>query len=148
MSLYNNIENDIKIALKAGDAVKVSVLRMVMAALKTLMIDKKLQQLDESDTIQIVQRHIKQHKESIEQFTKGNRPDLAEKEKVELKILEAYMPKQLSEDEVTVIINEIIASSGISSKTEMGKVMKLVMEKAKGKADGKLISQLVSKLLK
>lgn len=148
MGLYKKIEDDIKISLKSGDSVKLSVLRMVMAAAKMLQIEKNIKDPEDPDMLQIIQRHIKQHKESIEQFIKGNRPDLAEKEKTELKILESYMPKQLSESELEGIVKEVAESSGISSKSEMGKVMKLVMEKVKGKADGKMVSQLVSKLLK
>jgi len=100
MDLFKRIENDMKTSLREGQSEKLSVLRMLIAAVKTQEIDKNVKSLEESDVLQILQRHIKQHRESIEQFTNGNRPELAAKEEKELKILEAYMPQQLSEAEV------------------------------------------------
>ena len=148
MSLYERIENDMKSALKEGDAVKLSVLRMLVSAVRMLELDKNIKTLQDGDVLQVIQRHIKQHKESIEQFEKGRRNDLVEKEAGELKILELYMPKQLGEEELSAIVKEAISESGAKSKTEMGKVMKIVMEKAKGRADGKAINQMVMKFLK
>ena len=148
MNLYERIESDMKAALKEGVAGKLSVLRMVVAAIKQFEIDKNVKAPAESDVIQILSRQIKQHKESIEQFGKGNRPDLADKEAVELKILEAYMPEQMQEEELLAIVKAAISETGASTKAETGKVMKLVMEKAKGRADGKAVNQLVMKFLK
>jgi uncharacterized protein YqeY len=98
--------------------------------------------------MQILSRQIKQHKESIEQFKKGNRPDLADKEASELSILESYMPAQMSEDEVVAIVKTAISETGAIAKSETGKVMKAVMEKARGRVDGKTVNQIVMKLLK
>jgi uncharacterized protein YqeY len=121
---------------------------MLISAIKTMEIEKNLKEAADPDVIKIIQTQIKQHRESIAQFEKGNRPDLAGKEKEELTILESYMPKQLTEEEVTAIVKEAIASSCAVTKQDMGKVMKLVMEKAAGRADGKMVNQIVMKLLK
>lgn len=148
MSLYKQIEDEMKVALKSGDAAKLSVLRMLVADVKNLVIEKNLKEVQGQDVLQIIQRHIKQHKESIDQFEKGKRADLVDKEKLELKMLEAYMPKQLSEEDLATIIKAIAAESGISAKQDMGKLMKLVMDNVKGRSDGKIVNQLVMKLLK
>jgi uncharacterized protein YqeY len=147
MSLYKKIEDDMRNALRQGNAVTLSVLRMLISAMKMREIEKNVKDLDDAEALQIIQRHIKQHKESIAQFEKGNRPDLVEKEAMELKVLEAYMPEQLSRDEIAAIVKAAIAESGAASKSDTGKVMKLVMEKVKGRADGKTVSQLVAELL-
>jgi uncharacterized protein YqeY len=132
-----------KAALKEGNALKLSVLRMLVAAARQVQINKNSKSVAESDMLQVLQRQIKQHKESIAQFTSGNRQDLADKELTELKILEAYMPEQISEEELRAIIKAAITESGAKTKSEMGKVMKIVMENTKGACDGKLISRLV-----
>ena len=148
MDLHERIENDMKAALKEGDAGKLSVLRMLVAAIKQFEIDKNVKSPAEADTVQIISRQIKQHRESIEQFKNGNRLDLADKEASELKILEAYMPAQLGEEDLLAIVKAAISETGATTKAETGKVMKAVMEKAKGKADGKAINQIVMKILK
>ncbi len=147
MNLYQRIESDMKAALKEGDSIKLSVVRMVISAVKTFAIEKNIKQPEETDILQIIQRQIKQHKESIESFEKGKRQDLADKEARELKILEAYMPQQLSEEELLVLIKEAISETGATSKSEVGRVMKIVMEKVKGRSDGKTVNQLVMRLL-
>jgi uncharacterized protein len=148
MGLNITISDDMKAALRAGDAVKLSTLRMLVAAIRNREIEKNIKELDDAEVIQILQRQIKQHKDSIEQFQKGNRPDLAEKEAKELKVLEAYMPAQMGQDELTALIKAVIAETGAASKADGGKVMKAVMDKVKGKADGKTVSQTVMGLLK
>lgn len=148
MELYKRIEDDLKAAMKASDAVKTSTLRMLISAIKTQEIDKKVKRLEEKDVVQIAQRQIKQRKESIEQFRKGNREDLAGKEAKELAILEGYMPKQLSETEILEIVKAVMAETGAAQKSETGKVMKLVMERVQGRADGRVVNQLVIGLLK
>ncbi len=146
--LYQKIEADMRRALKEGDALTLSVLRMLISAIKTSEIDKKIKKLEEGDILQILQRQIKQHKDSIEQFEKGKRQDLVDKEAKELKILETYMPKQLSNEEILAVIKEAISETGTTMKSEVGKVMKVAMEKLKGKADGKVVNQLAMELLK
>lgn len=148
MDLYKRIETDMKTALKEGASEKLLVLRMIIAAVKTQQIDQNIKTLQEADVLRILQRQIKQHRESIEQFASGNRPDLAAKEEKELKILEAYMPQQLGEAEVETLVKTAIAEIGQATKADMGKVMKAVMERAKGRTDGKTINQLVMKYLK
>ena len=148
MNLYKRLEDDMKGALKGGDAVKLSVLRMVISAVKMLEIEKNIKAPGEGDVLQILQKQIKQRKESIAQFEKGNRQDLVDKEASELKILEAYMPKQLSEEELTVVVKDSIAETGAKVKADMGKVMKVVMGKVAGKADGKSVNQILLRFLK
>ena len=148
MNLRDRIENDMKAALKAGNAEKLSVLRMLVSAVKTFEIDKKIKAAEDGDVLQIIQKQIKQRKESIDQFEKGNRLDLADKEKKELRILETYMPAQLTESELEGIVKDAISSTGAVAKSEVGIVMKAVLEKARGRADGKTINQLVMKFLK
>jgi hypothetical protein len=148
VDLYKQIETDMKSALKEGAAEKLSVLRMLISAVRMQEIDKNIKSLQEPDVLQILQRQIKQRRESIEQFTSGNRPDLAAKEERELEILKAYMPEQLGELEVEALVKAAITELGATTKTDMGKVMKAVMEKAMGKCDGKTINQFVVKYLK
>ena len=148
MNLYEKLDSDVKIALKEGNALKVSVLRMVLSTIKTLQIEKNIKSLDDDSVIQILQRHAKQHRESIDQFGKGGRQDLVDKEKSELKILDEYLPKQMTEDDLMVLVKLAITETGAVMKSDTGKVMKVVMEKVKGKADGKTINRLVGGLLK
>lgn len=148
MTLYEKIDSDAKKALKDGNAVRLSVLRMVISAAKLALIDKNLKTIDDDVVIQILQKQVRQHRESIDQFEKGGRPDLVAKEKAELTVLEDYTPKQLSPEELLAIVKEVITETGASKKSDTGKVMKAVMEKAKGKADGKAISALVQQFLK
>ena len=147
MKIEEKIDNEYKTALKAKDAIKVSTLRMLKAEINNVKLSQSKPELKEDGIIKIVHRQIKQHKDSIEQFEKGNRTDLAEKEKKELAILSDYIPEQLSEDELKKIITEIIKELEATTKKDMGKVIKTAMEKAKGKADGKTVSRIVSQML-
>ncbi len=147
MDLYKQIETDMRSALREGAAEKLSVLRMLVSAVRMQEIEKNAKSLQESDVLQILQRQIKQRRESIEQFRNGNRPDLAEKEERERKILEAYMPEQLGEAEIETLVKAAIAELGAVNKADTGKVMKAVMEKAKGRCDGKTVNLLVIKYL-
>lgn len=148
MDLYKELEGDAKKSLKAGDSVRLSVLRMLISDIKKLQIDNNVSSLKDTELLQIIQRHIKRHKESIAQFQKGNRQDLVEKEAKELGILEKYMPKQLSETEIMAIVKEAITATGASGRSDLGKVMKLVMEKTRGRAEGRLVNRLISDILK
>ena len=141
------IEHDLKEAMKQKDRVKISTLRMVKAVIDNLKIEKKKDKLDDADTLQIIARQIKQHKDSIEVFIKGERNDLVEKEKQELAILESYMPKQLSPEELLSVVKEAIKETGAVSLADTGKVMKIVMVKVNGAAEGKVVSQIVSQEL-
>ncbi|NQT95016.1 MAG: GatB/YqeY domain-containing protein [Candidatus Omnitrophica bacterium] len=140
--LIERIDNDLKRALKSKDAIKVSTLRFLKAALKNAEIEKK-EALKDEDIIVIIKKQVKQRKDSIEEFKKGNRADLAEKETSELNVLKSYLPEELNQEELLVIIKEAISETGASSAKDMGRVIKEVMAKAKGRADGKTVSMLV-----
>jgi hypothetical protein len=110
-------------------------------------VAKKKAKLDDSEAISVIKKQIKQHQDSVDQFTKGNRPDMAQKEAKELEILKTYLPPELSVDEIKRIIEEVILKLGAQGMTDMGRVMKEVTAKAAGQADGKLVSDLVKERL-
>ncbi len=142
MSLQEKLNDDLKSSLKAGDQSKTGILRMLTAAVHNEHIKKgKDKELTDEDVQEVLRREAKKRKESIEAFTKGNRPELAEKEQVELALIETYLPKQMSGEEVTAAVGKILA--GLEDKSNQGMVMKAVMAELKGKADGKLISEIV-----
>lgn len=147
MSLEEKIETEIKTGMKAHDKVRVSTLRMVKNDIANFKLDRSKKKITDEEVIKIVQRQVKQHKDSIEQFEKGKRQDLVDKEKKELDILLGYMPKQLSDEELKKLIAETVKELGAATKKEMGAVMKTVMEKARGRADGKKVSEIVSHML-
>ncbi len=146
MSLLQKLDDDLKLALKASDRLKVSVLRMAKAALKNRQIDKR-GELSEEDIISVISTLAKQGKESIEQFSKAERADLAEKERQELLILQSYLPKQLTTEELDAIIVKTIEETSSKGIEDFGKVMRLVMPRVKGAADGKIVNQRVKDLL-
>jgi uncharacterized protein YqeY len=146
MSLLQKLDDDLKTALKSSENLKVSVLRMAKAALKNRQIDKG-GELSDEDVLSILSSLSKQRRESIEQFSKGGREDLAEKERQELSILQSYLPKQLSMDELDKIIVEAIQESSAAGIKDMGKVMRVVMSRIKGSADGKTVNNRVKELL-
>lgn len=146
MSLLQKLDDDLKVALKTSDTLKVSVLRIAKAALKNKQIDKRAE-LTEDDIISVVSTLSKQGRESIEQFSKGGREDLAEKERQELIILQSYLPKQLTTEELDIIVSEAIKESSSEGIKDVGKVMRLVMPRVKGAADGKIVNQRVKALL-
>lgn len=146
MNLGEKITQDLKEAMKAGNAEKVGVLRMLNASFQNRQIEKGRDAvLTDEDTLQVLMREAKKRRESVEAFTKGNRPELAEKEKSELLIVEAYLPKQMSKEEVVTEVDKVLA--GLVDKSNAGLVMKAVMAELKGKADGKLISEVVKEKL-
>lgn len=143
MSLSEQIQKDIVAAMKAKDELRLSVLRMVKSALKLKEVEK-IRPLDESESIQLLQTLVKQRKESIEQFAKGGRQDLVDKETSELKILETYLPAGASEVEMDAAIKKAIADLGATSIKQMGAVVKAAREVLAGKAiDGKALSDRV-----
>lgn len=147
MSLENQIKQDIVVAMKAKDALKLETLRMVKAALTNYSIEQKKEQLADADVITILQKQVKQRRDSIDSFTKGGRAEAAAKEEKELGILQSYLPKQLSEDELKALVLAAIRETGAAGKADVGKVMKALMPKVQGKADGKLVSTLVNQHL-
>jgi len=141
MDLKTTINNDMKEAMKAKDTVKLGALRMLVAEIKKREIDKRTV-LDDSEVQKAISTMLKQRQDSIEAFTKGNRPDLAEKEKLEVDILTAYLPAQLSDAELEKLVAAAIQESGAKGPNDIGKVMKAVLAKAAGRADGKRVNEL------
>jgi uncharacterized protein YqeY len=146
MELRSRIEADTRDALKSGDKDKVSTLRMLNAALKNKQIDKR-RQLTEEEVMETVRLLIKQRRDSIEQFAKGGRQDLVDKETAEIGVLEVYLPQQLTREELEVMVREAIAQAGAQGAKDMGKVMKALIPIVGGRADGKLVSELVKNAL-
>lgn len=146
MSLLQKIDDDLKTAMKASDTVKVSVLRMAKAALKNKEIDKK-DALSEDEIRSVLLSLSKRSKESIEQFAKGGREDLVDKERQELSVLQTYLPPELTQEELDRIIDEAIRESSAESLKDIGNVMRLVMPRARGAADGKVVNERVRALL-
>lgn len=146
MSLLQKLDDDLKVAMKASEGLKVSVLRMSKAALKNRQIEKG-DVLSDEEILSVLAGLAKQRRESIEQFSKGGREDLAEKERQELSILQSYLPQQLTPEEIDRIIVETIKEASAGGAKDMGKIMRLVMPRMKGAADGKIVSQRVKELL-
>jgi uncharacterized protein len=149
MTLQERIDSDLKDAMRAKDAAKLGVLRMLKSALNYTAIEKSGAQdeLDDVGATQVIRKQVKQRQDSIESFEKGGRPELVAKEKAELKILNSYLPQSLSAEELTKLVRDMIAEVGATSKAQMGAVMKAVQAKAAGRADGKTLSQEVQKQL-
>ena len=143
MSTRETLLADLKTAMKGKDMATVGVLRFCQSAFKNKEIDKRPDPLTEEDVISVLKKLVKQRKDSIEQFEKADRKDLADKEQAELKIIEKYLPQQMSEEQVKKCVEEAISETGASSMKDMGAVMKAVLEKTAGNADNKLVSRLV-----
>ena len=147
MSITEQIQKDIVASMKAKQELRLSTLRMAKSALKNKEIDKRAP-LDEKEEIAILSTLIKQRKDSIEQFTKGNRPELAQKEADEIVIIEGYMPKAIGEEEIVATVKAVIAEMGSPTMKDMGTVMKTAMARFGGaRVDGKVVSETVKKEL-
>jgi uncharacterized protein YqeY len=144
--IRKKVTDDIKQAMKSGDTIRRDTLRMLIASINNAEIAKQAD-LEESDILGVISKEVKRHQESIEAFKKGNRADLVAKEEAELAILEGYLPKQMSREEVIAAAKEVIASVGAQGMGDKGKVMKELMPKLKGRADGKEINEIVTELL-
>jgi uncharacterized protein YqeY len=142
MPLREQLNEDMKAAMKAREAEKLGALRLLLAAVKQREVDERIT-LDDTGVIAVIDKMIKQRKDSISQYEKAQRQDLADKEKFELGILEAYLPQQLSADEVDAAIGEAIAATGAKSPADMGKVMAIVKPRLAGRADMGKVSALV-----
>ncbi|PEA56423.1 hypothetical protein CON64_03175 [Bacillus pseudomycoides] len=146
MSLLGRLNDDMKQAMKNKEKNKLTVIRMVKAALQNEEI--KLQHsLTEEEELTVLTREVKQYKDSLLEFEKAGREDLVDKLKSEIQILETYLPEQLTEEELLAVIQQSISEVGAASKADMGKVMGAVLSKVKGKADGSQVNRLVSQLL-
>jgi uncharacterized protein YqeY len=134
MSLKERITDDMKAAMRSGEKERLGAIRMITAAIKQREVDERIT-LDDSQVMSVVEKMIKQRKESLVQFEAGNRPDLAEKESAEIRLLQTYLPAALSETEIDALIAESISATGASTIKDMGKVMSLVKGKAQGRVD-------------
>jgi uncharacterized protein YqeY len=144
--LTEQIRADLTESMKARTAERTSTLRMLQAAIKNEQINVG-HELSDEEAMAVIRKGIKQRLDSVEQFTKGNRPELAAKEQSEMEILKAYMPPELSDAELEAGLREIVASTGAQSKKDMGKVMKEATARFKGRVDGKKIQEVVARLL-
>lgn len=134
MSLKARISDDMKSAMKAGDKDRLKVVRLILAAIKQVEVDKRIE-LDDAAVLGVLEKMVKQRRDSVEQFEKGGRQDLADIELAEIKVLEEYLPEQLSDDELDAMIDEVISATGAESIRDMGKVMGAVKSQAAGRAD-------------
>ena len=149
MILSQRIDSDLKDAMRARDATRLGVLRMLKSALKYAAIEKSGAEgeLDDAESTQVIRKQVKQRQDSIESFEKGGRAELAEKEKIELAILNQYLPAAMSPEELSRLVRETITEVGATSKAQMGAVMKALGSKVAGRADGRTLSQEVQKQL-
>ena len=151
MSPFNEkLANDLKDAMRAKDTVAMSSLRALKSAIKYAAVEKigADGELSDTDALAVVRKQLKQRRDSVEQFTAGNRADLADKELAEIAILERYLPAAMSEAEVQQLVDTVIAELGATGKQQMGQVMKVLQERSAGRADGKALSQAVAAKLK
>ena len=147
MGLREQILEDIKTAMKAKAADRLSAIRMLQSAVKYREIELRPNPISDQDILGVVRKLTKQRKDSIFEFEKANRQDLADKEKFELGVLEAYLPAQMSPEQVAQIVDEVIKAAGATTMKQMGQVVKEVMAKTGGQADGKQVSDLVKSKL-
>ena len=149
MNLTEQIDSDLKTAMREKNATKLVVLRMLKAAMTNAAIEKggADSKLTDGDAIQVIRKQVKQRQDSIESFEKGGRAELAAKEKEEMSMLQSYLPQAMSADELSKTVREAIAEVGATSKQQMGAVMKALQTKVAGRADGKMLSAEVQKQL-
>lgn len=149
MSLYQTLSDDLKQAMKAGDAFRRDTLRLLQSAVKNIAIDKRVAPVDMSDedVMDVIKKLVKQRKDSIEQYTNGGRADLAAKEQEELALLSTYLPAAMPEEELQTIVKEALAEAGMNSKEQLGQAMGVVMKKIAGRAPGDDVRRVVMSLL-
>lgn len=145
--LEEKILNDYREAMKSRDSLRSAVLSFLRAELMNTAVAKKKSGLQDTDVVGVIRKQIKSRQDSIEQFTKGSRLDLAEKEKKEMEILKSYLPQEMSAEELKAVIEEVVASTAAQGLKDMGRVMKEVTARVSGRADGKLTSELVRERL-
>ena len=146
MDIQERLSEDLKQAMRQGDEVRRSILRMVRSAVHNDEIAKQ-RSLEDAEVLQVITRMLRQNRESIEAYEKGNRPELVEREKAEMAILQEYQPPQLSEDDLIELARKIIEETGAQGPGDIGKVMARLMPQVKGRADGAQVSALMSRLL-
>lgn len=146
MDIKTQLTKAVKEAMKAHDEVRKRTVRMALAAIKQIEVDKQTT-LDDASVIPLLQKEIKNRREAIEEAKKANRADLIEDNEAEIKVLEVFLPKAMSADELRLLVQETIAEAGAAKQTDMGKVMKLLMPKIAGRAAGDQVSSIVKELL-
>ena len=146
MSVFEQIQSDMYVAMKAGEKEKASALRSTLAKLKDKRIEKR-EDLSEPEEIKVLQTLVKQRKESVEMFEKGGREELASAEKVEIEIINKYLPQMMPDDKIRAIVKEVVEEVGATSMADMGKIMPEVMKQGKGLIDGKTAQQFVREIL-
>jgi uncharacterized protein YqeY len=150
MSLHKQIKDEIKDAMLKKDVLRLTVLRNISATIMNEMIAKKIttEEIPDEDAINIIRRLVKQRKDSIEQFTKGNRMDLVKNEEAEMKILEAFLPQLMSREEIEKIVSKKITETGTIDSKKIGQFMGGIMKELKGKADGMMVKEVIENLIK
>lgn len=146
MTLKERITEDMKAAMRASEKERLSTIRLVQAAIKQREVDERIT-LDDTQVLVVLEKMVKQRKESIAQFEQGGRKDLADKERREIELLQAYLPAQLSDSDLDVLIREAVAATGAASIKDMGKVMGVVKSKAAGRADMAVVGARVKAVL-
>ena len=144
--MFDQIQNDMKTALKNGEKIKANTLRLLISKLRNKAIEVG-SSLDEKQILQVIQKTAKQHKESIRMYKDGNREDLVEQEQAELDIVEKYLPSMMSEEEVNIVVESIIQETGATTMADFGKVMPQVMKKGAGKIDGSIAQSILKSKL-
>jgi uncharacterized protein YqeY len=147
MTPLEKLSSEIKAAMLAKDSERLGALRMLKSAVGYAQIERKSDTLSDADFVTVVQKEVKKRRDSVEQFEKGARQDLADKEKREIAVLETFLPQPLSPEELDALVKSVIQETGAKSKKDMGPAVKAVQARAAGRADGKTISGLVGKLL-
>ena len=147
MTLLDRLAQELKAAMIAKDAARLSTLRLLKSAVGYAQIERRTENLTDAEVVALIQKEVKKRRDAAEQYEKGGRPELASKEKQEITVLESFLPQPLALDELEQLIRAAIQENGATSKKQMGQVIKAVQAKAAGRAAGKFISELVGKLL-
>lgn len=143
MSIRNQIMSDVKEAMKAKEQIRLTTLRSIQSEIKNKEIEVRPNEISDDDVMAVLKKLSKQRKDSIEQFSNAGRTDLVEKETEELKVIEGYLPEQMSREQLEEIVTAVIAELGVTEVKQMGQVMKAAMAKTKGQADNKMISEII-----
>jgi len=146
MGLQDRLRDDLKLALKAKDECKLSVVRVLLAECKNEE-KARMHLLDDAEVVDVIGREAKRRKESIDAFRAGNRQDLVDNEEAALAVITTYLPEQMSRDEVVAVVREVVETTGASGPKDKGRVMSQLMPRVKGKADGKMVNDIVTELL-
>ena len=147
MTLLERLAQELKSALLARDAERLSTLRLLKSAVGYAQIERKTETLPDAEVVAIIHKEVKKRREAVEQYDKGGRPELAAKESREITVLESFLPRPLSAEELEQLVRDAIQETGATNKKQMGQVIKAVQARAAGRAEGKVISEQVTKLL-